>query len=302
MRFAKWVSSALLTIVLLIAAAAGNQGADTTTINGQNNGFEEHNFDRATILALDCRRFDTPQLSIKTSPGWHFLLVKVSRMRGTFREPQEADVPLFANFEPDRAYNIDGGVFGEGIGISLYTEDHLDFIANVNVVSSPPTPTPDGSSSAKNKTEYTLSCGSSSISFSLPSRWKSLPQDRANALVFALDKATNAPSIGVTATPRSANLIDSRDEVAEQTRLAEDYLADLRRTNWKDAGMIRNEKFNVANGRTILQWLEVSNLRHLVSFVPQGKCVLEVNMWAKAVDNPEAQRDFAMILESVHAK
>jgi hypothetical protein len=301
----RWVTCFCLSLLLIapLLLTAGNQGgADTTTINGQNNGFEEHNFDRATILALDCRRFDTPQLSIKTSPGWHFLLIKVSRMRGTFREPQEAEVPLFANFEPDREYNIDGGVFGEGIGISLYTDDHLDFITNVNVVASPPTPTPDGASSAKNKTEYTLECSASSVSFSLPSRWKPLPENRANALVFALDKATNAPSIGVTATPRSADLIDSRDEFAEQEHLAEDYLADLRRTNWKNAGMIRNEKFTVANGRTILQWLQVSNVRHLVSFVPQGKCVLEVNMWGKAIDNPEAQRDFAIILESARAK
>jgi hypothetical protein len=299
MRFAKRISGATLTILLFLAAA--RSVAQTTTINGiENGGFDERNFDRATILALDCRRFDTPQRSIKTSPGWHSLLVKASRMRGNFREPQEAEVPLFANFEPDREYNIDAGVYGErGIGISLYTDDHLSFISSVNVESSPPpSPTPEQASSV----QYTLSCGSSSISFSVASRWKPLPENRANIRVFALNRATNAPSIEVTATPRSSEQIDDRNDLGEQTGLAEDYLASLRRTNWKDAGMIRNEKFTVADGRTILQWLEVSNVRHLVSFIPQGKCVLEVNMWGNAVDNPEARRDFAAILESVHVK
>jgi len=128
------MKSALYVAMLLVVAGCAKTPPLTTTIKGQNNGDTEQNYDRAFILALDCKRFPTPQLRVMTSAGWHFLLVRVTRMRGIFPRPEEAEIPLFATFEPDREYNIDGGVFREHrIGINLYTDDHLRFLGGVDV-------------------------------------------------------------------------------------------------------------------------------------------------------------------------
>jgi hypothetical protein len=89
------------------------------------------------------------------------------------------------------------------------------------------------------------------------------------------------------------------DDRAAQERLARKYLADLRRTNWPDAGMILDEVLIQPDGRYILRWLELSNTRHLVSFVFLGSCVVEINMWGEATSDARARRDFSDLVTSL---
>ena len=145
---------------------------------------------------------------------------------------------------------------------------------------------------------YSLQCGGETVSFALPARWQSTPASRTNAVTFIPSDVSDAPALEVTVTPRRSPLRGSDDRAAQE-RLARKYLADLRRTNWPDAGMLLEEVLIMPDGRNILQWLELSNVRHLVSFVSLGSCVVEINMWGEATLDSRARRDFSDLVRSL---
>jgi hypothetical protein len=98
-------------------------------------------------------------------------------------------------------------------------------------------------------------------------------------------------------TPRKPAL-QNLDDYAAQEKLIHEYLADLRQTNWRDAGILREDKLVNRDGREILQWLELSNTRHLVSFIPFPECIAEINMWGEEIDQPESRADFKFVVNS----
>ena len=120
-------------VSLFALLAAGCPTAPPVTINGQNNGFIKDNYDRALVLAVDSHRFDQPQMTVTVPAGKHFLLVRAIRMRGVYPRPHEADVPLFATFEPHKVYNIDSLESSDRMGAGLYTDDHLTLVSEVDV-------------------------------------------------------------------------------------------------------------------------------------------------------------------------
>ena len=144
---------------------------------------------------------------------------------------------------------------------------------------------------------YSLQCAGATVSFVLPARWQSRPASR-NGLTFTPSDVSDAPALEVAVTPRRSQSRE-RDDRAAQERLAREYLADLRRTNWPDAGMLLEEVLIMPDGRYILQWLELSNARHLVSFVPIGRCIVEINMWGEATSDMRARRDFEALVKSL---
>ncbi len=66
--------------------------------------------------------------------------------------------------------------------------------------------------------------------------------------------------------------------------------------------MILEHILSMPDGRRILQWLELSNVHHLFSFVPFDSCVVEINMWGEATDDARAQQDFAALVASLHVE
>ena len=115
--------------VVLVAACAR---APTATINGQNNGDFKNNYDRALVLAVDGHWFNQPQMTVTVPAGKHFVLVRAIRMRGVYPRPHEADVPLFATFQPHKVYNVDSLESSDSMGAALYTNDHLTLITETD--------------------------------------------------------------------------------------------------------------------------------------------------------------------------
>ena len=150
-------------------------------------------------------------------------------------------------------------------------------------------------------TVYTLHCGAHRLRFAFPTRWYPQPASSRNALIFAPGSPTNAPAVQITVTPRKPAL-QGLDDYAAQERLVHDYLVDLRRTSWSDAGILREDKLRSRDDREIFQWLELSNTRHLVSFVPFQECVAEINMWGEEIDQPASRDDFKIVVSSLRVE
>ena len=145
---------------------------------------------------------------------------------------------------------------------------------------------------------HSTQCGDQVVSFMLPVRWQSTPASSSNARTFIPSDVSQAPALEIHFNRRTERG-PSGDDRAAQERLARKYLADLRRMNWPEAGMILDDVLTMPDGRKILQWLELSNTRHLVSFVFLGSCVMEINMWGEATSDARARRDFSDLVTSL---
>ncbi|HEY2714173.1 MAG TPA: hypothetical protein VGI60_16805 [Chthoniobacterales bacterium] len=159
---------------------------------------------------------------------------------------------------------------------------------------------------------YVLPCQNRQIEFVIPPRWKPEPQQRLEAVQFAVGAINKRgiplgiPMLSVSVQTREQPATtDNNDpesaDIVEQEKIADEYLKQMRGENFTRAGIIQKGSIMRPDGRTILQWLEVSNTTHLFSFVPEGQCTVEVNMWGEATKEPASLRDFETIVDSIKA-
>lgn len=157
---------------------------------------------------------------------------------------------------------------------------------------------------------YVLPCKSRQIEFAIPSRWHPEPQQHLDAVQFAYGPVNQAgvplgmPMLVVDVQPRPAPApIGNNDpqdaDLLEQEKIAQDALQQIRKEGFAQAGIVKNGRITRPDGRVIQRWLEVSNVKHIVSFIPDGECTVEVNMWAAAADEPESLADFEAVVGSV---
>lgn len=88
----------------------------------RNTGFER-NWDTATILAIDNKRFSEPKQEIQVAAGQHVVLFGVSYMRGFMSKPIEAQVPLLATFEPNHDCYARGLPGSDGVTLGVWLFD-----------------------------------------------------------------------------------------------------------------------------------------------------------------------------------